>query len=257
MFDLMVAESKRTWIQQKRYPLELVVGIVMMGFTFYALFLGAKYLAGPVLQFGNRIDGLILGYGLWTLVLISMNSIAVLLQVEAQTGTLEQLYLSPYGPVRIILTRALSMLGLSLVISLGTLLLMLLFTGRRLSFPPITLLPLASLVVAAYGLGLSLGALALVFKRVQEMMRLFQFSLLALVIVPVELWEGPARVVGMLLPIAPGAGQLRDLMVRGQPFDLNYFGVTVLNAAGHFLLGIGLFLWADRVARKRGLLGQY
>ena len=257
MFDLLAAETKRTWILQKRYPLELVVGIFMMGITFYALFLGAKYLAGPVLQFGNRIDGLILGYGLWTLVLISMNSIALLLQTEAQTGTLEQLYLSPYGPVRIILTRALSLLGVSLGISFATLLLMLLLTGRRLSFPPITLLPLASVVVASYGLGLSLGALALVFKRVQEMMRLFQFSLLALVIVPVEQWSGLGRWLGMLLPIAPGAGQLRDLMVRGQAFDFGYFGLTVVNGLGHFLIGIGLFLWADRVARRRGLLGQY
>ena len=257
MFDLLAIELKRSWILQKRYPLDLVVGIAVMGVSFYALFLGARYLSGPTTQFGDCLDGLIIGYGLWTLVVISMNSIALLIQGEAQTGTLEQLYLSIYGPLRVILTRSASILAMSLTISIGMLLVMLLLTGRHLSFPPLTLLPLATVVVGAHGLGLSLGALALVFKRVQEMMRLFQFSLLALVIVPVEQWEGLPRLAGMVLPVTPAAGQLRDLMACGLPFDVSYFSASVVNAAGHLLVGTLLFLWADRVARKRGLLGQY
>lgn len=257
MFDLMTAELKRSWILERRYPLDLVVGLLMMGVSFYALFLGARYLAGPTAQFGDRLDGVILGYGLWTLVVISMNSVALLIQGEAQTGTLEQIYLSAYRPMRVILTRCASLLALSLATSIGMLLVMLQLTGRRMSFPPEALLTLATVVVAGHGLGLSLGALALVFKRVQEMMRLFQFSLLALVILPVEQWRGLPRVLGLALPVVPSAGQLRDLMVRDLPFDLAFFGVSLLNAAGHFCLGTVLFLWADRVARSRGLLGQY
>ncbi len=257
MFDLLAAESKRTWILYRRYPLEMFVGILMMGVTFYALLLGAQYLAGPVQQFGDRLDAVVLGYGLWMLVLMSMNRIALLLQGEAQTGTLEQVYLSPFGPVRVMLTRAVAGLGLSLTLSVGILLLMLQLTGRHLSFPAITLLPLGTVVLASYGLGLTLGALALLYKRVQEMMRLFQLGILALVILPVEQLEGPARWAGMLLPVAPGAGQLRDLMARGLPFDPGFFGLTLLNSTGHFLLGMGLFLVADRAARTRGLLGQY
>lgn len=257
MLSLLAAELKRTWTLQKRYPLDLVVGLAMMGVSFYALFLGAKYLAGPTTQFGDRLDSLIIGYGLWTLVVISMNSIALLIQGEARTGTLEQIYLSSYGPLRVILSRAASILAISLTVSIGMLLIMLQLTRRDLHFPLETLIPLATVVVGAHGLGLTLGALALVFKRVQEMMRLFQFSLLALVIVPVEEWSGILGFIGMLLPVAPSAGQLRDLMARGEAFDPAFFALTLVNSLAHFLLGVGLFLWADRVARKRGLLGQY
>lgn len=257
MLELVSGELKRTWTLQRRYPLDLVVGLAMMGVTFYALFLGARYLAGPTTQFGERLDSLIIGYGLWMLVVISMNGIALLIQGEAQTGTLEQIYLSCYGPLRVILTRAASILFVSLTLSIGMLLLMLQLTGRELHFPLQTLAPLATVVIGAHGLGLTLGALALVFKRVQEMMRLFQFSLLALVIVPVEAWTGVGGFVGMLLPVAPAAGQLRDLMARELPFDVGFFGLTLVNGIGHFLLGTVLFLWADRVARQRGLLGQY
>jgi ABC-2 type transport system permease protein len=257
MFSLAAAELRRTWTLQKRYPLDLVVGLIMMGVSFYALFLGAQYLAGPTTQFGDRLDSLIIGYGLWTLVVMSMNSVALLIQGEARTGTLEQIYLSSYGPLRVVLTRAGSILLVSVASSVLMLLLMLVVTGRHLQFPVATLLPLATVVVGAHGLGLALGALALVFKRVQEMMRLFQFSLLALVVLPVEQWDGVFGVVGMLLPVAPAAGQLRDLMARGTGFDLGFFGLVVANSVGHFVIGVGLFLWADRVARTRGLLGQY
>jgi len=257
MLSLVAAELKRTWTLQKRYPLDLVVGMAMMGVSFYALFLGAQYLAGPATQFGDRLDSLIIGYGLWTLVVMSMNGIALLIQGEARTGTLEQIYLSSYGALRVILTRAAAGLMVSLTTSVAMLLIMLVVTRRELHFPLATLLPLATVVVGAHGLGLTLGALALVFKRVQEMMRLFQFSLLALVILPVEQWHGVAGFLGMSLPVAPSAGQLRDLMARGTGFDPGFFALTVTNALAYFLLGVGLFLWASRVARKRGLLGQY
>lgn len=257
MFSLLAAELKRTWTLEKRYPLDMIVGLAMMGVSFYALFLGAKYLAGPTTQFGDRLDSLIIGYGLWTLVVISMNSIALLIQGEARTGTLEQIYLSSYGPLQVILSRSASLLLISITVSVGMLLVMVQLTGRHLHFPWQTLIPLVTVIVGAHGLGLTLGALALVFKRVQEMMRLFQFSLLALVILPVEQAHGVLYWLGMTLPVAPSAGQLRDLMARGEPFDTGFFAITLVNALGHFMIGVVLFLWADRVARKRGLLGQY
>ncbi|MCP4655708.1 MAG: ABC transporter permease [bacterium] len=257
MFDLLAAEAKRIWILYKRYPLQLLGSLIMSTISFYALFLGARYMAGPAFQFGDRTDGLILGYGLWMLVTFNLNRIASFLQAEAKTGTLEQVYLSSFGPVTVIMARAVASVGVSIGISFSLLIVMLYITGRQLSFPAVTLLPLLSAVIGSFGLGLGIGALALVFKRIRPITRFFQFILLALVIVPVELWEGSQRWVGLLLPIAPAAGQLRDLMSRGQSFDLGYFGLTLLNGTGHFLFGLLLFLVADRVARNRGLLGQY
>lgn len=257
MFNLLAIETKRTWLLYRRYPVELLGGLLMMFLTFYALFLGASYLAGTDFQFGDRLDGLVLGYGLWTLVLFNLSSTAAVLQVEAQTGTLEQVSMSGYGLLRVVIARGIASLGISLALSAVLLVILLRLTDRSLSFPPAIVLPLLTVIGASLGVGLVLGAAALLFKRVHQLMRLFQFVLLALVVVPVERWVGPFRSLSVLVPIAPSAGQLRDLMVRGLPFDLGSYWLGVANAALFLTLGVVCFRSADRAARRRGLLGQY
>jgi ABC-2 type transport system permease protein len=257
MFDLLSVEARRMQILYRRYPLEAFGGILMTAVTFYALFVGARFMAGSAFRFGEQSDGLILGYGIWTLVLFNLNRIALVLQVEAQTGTLEQLCMSPFGSLRVVLMRGLAGFLFILFMSIGLILLMLQLTGRALHFQAAGLLPLLSVFLGSYGLGLSLGALALLFKQVQQMMRLFQFVLLILVMAPFERWTGIKRILSYLLPIYPAARQLRDLMARGLPFDPGLFSIVLLNGIGHLLLGLLLFKLADREARRRGLLGQY
>lgn len=257
MIHLLMIEFKRVWLLYRRYPMEALGGLLMMFITFYALFLGASYLAGSSFQFGDRVDGLILGYGLWTLVLFNLGSTASAIQIEAQTGTLEQVAMSGFGLLKVILIRGFAALGLSLAISGALLVILLRLTHRTLSFPSGIALPLISVVLASFGIGLLMGGLALLYKRVQQVMRLFQFVLLALVVVPVEQWDGVKRIIGLLVPIAPAAGQLRDLMVRGQAFSLDAFGYGLINGFLFFVIGIFAFRQANRLARQRGLLGQY
>src|ERR687885_908718 len=114
MVELFLAEFRRSWIQFIRYPFEAIGGIVITTCIFYGLFLSARYIAGPSLQFGNRLDAIVVGYTLWTLVLFIMTDLAGGLQYEAQTGTLEQLFLSPFGAPTIFLMRALASLALRL-----------------------------------------------------------------------------------------------------------------------------------------------
>ncbi|MEO8891237.1 MAG: hypothetical protein ABI417_06825 [Coleofasciculaceae cyanobacterium] len=95
MFELFLAEFRRNWIQFIRYPFEAIGGIVITTTIFYGLFLSTRYVAGPALQLGDRFDAIVIGYVLWSLVLFTMVDISSGLQYEAQTGTLEQLFLSP------------------------------------------------------------------------------------------------------------------------------------------------------------------
>ena len=146
---LFWAELKRAWIQYIRYPAEALGGILITTFFFYALFAGAQYVAGPASQFGQRLDAVVIGYVLWTLVIFVVNDIALNLQVEAQTGTLEQVLLSPFSAATLFLARACASLVLrfsTVVVILGIILLL---TGSRLHFPPTLLLPLASVVLGA------------------------------------------------------------------------------------------------------------
>lgn len=257
MFELFLAEFKRSWIQFTRYSTEAIGGIIIITAVFYGLFVSARYIAGPNLQFGDRLDTIIVGYVLWTLVIFIMTDIAGNLQSEAQTGTLEQIFLSPFSAPKVFLIRALAGLMLQLLILSSILLSIIALTKSQLSFPPSLLLPLLTVLLGAYGLAFTMGSLALLLKRVQQLLGIFQFALLSLLTVPTETWTGPLRLVGLLLPMMPGAGLLRNLMARGQILDPITFAIALVNGAAYFTLGLFLFRWAEKETKRRGRLGGY
>lgn len=110
MLELFLAELRRSWLQFCRYPGEAVGLISFTTILFYGLFLGARYIAGPALQLGDRVESIIIGYVLWTLVLFIIADIAGNLQYEAQNGTLEQLFLSRFSAIKVLLMRTLASL---------------------------------------------------------------------------------------------------------------------------------------------------
>ena len=257
MVELFIGEFKRTWIQFIRYPAEVIGGIVIITSVFYGLFLSAQYMAGPAMGLGDRLDAVVVGYVLWTLILYIVNDIAIGLQGEAQTGTLEQIFLSPFGAPRVFLARAIASLALRLTLIVGILLILMGITGSRLDFPLALLLPMGTLLLAGYGLAFAMGACALIFKRVQQLLGIFQFALLFLIAAPTEEWTGIGHWLAYGLPMLPSTGILRDLMARGQPLHWGLFGIAVINGLLYFALGLGLFRWAERAAKQRGSLGGY
>ncbi len=257
MVELFGAELKRTWLQFIRYPAEAIGGVVILTGLFYGLFAGAQYVAGPTSQFGERLDAIVIGYVLWSLVLFVVNDIAINLQLETQTGTLEQVLLSPFGAPRIFLARAVASLTLRLTVILTILILIMGLTGSRVSFPPALFLPLISVVTGAYGLAFIIGSLTLLFKRIQQVLSIFQFGLLFLMAAPTEEWTGIPGLIGQILPMTGGVGLLRDLMVR--QIGLNGGRWLLSLGIGCVYLAIGqiIFRWAVDRAKRQGTLGSY
>jgi ABC-2 type transport system permease protein len=255
MWDLFRVEFKRSWLTFTRYPVEAVGAILSLSLIFYGLFVGARYMAGPGVEFGERLEAILVGYLTWTLLIFAYSGLSFALTQEAETGTLEQLFLTPYGPLRLFLVRSLAGLLVQLLLMLFVGALLALLTGVRLRLSPALLLPLAAVLMAGYGLGFAVGGLALIFKRVQQLIGLSQFLLLFLVLAPFE--EGRAALLAHLLPAATGAGLLRDLAAREVGLDWGRLGLAFLNGA--FYLGLGLYLFqkAVRLAKARGLLSGY
>ena len=255
--ELFLAELKRSWIQLLRYSTEVIAGIVATTIIFYGLFLSVRYIAGPGTQFGNRLDAIIVGYVLWTLMIFILGDVAGGLQNEARTGTLEQLFLSPFSARRVFLTRALASLILNLGINLTILLLIVLLTGSKLAFPPTLIPPLLTVLLGAYGVSFTMGSLALLLKQVQQLLSIFNFALLFIFTAPVESWTGSLRLIGFLLPMTPGVGLLRAVMARGEGLDLAMLLIALLNGIAYFSLGMILFRLAEQETKRRGRLGEY
>lgn len=257
MLELFFAELRCSWIQLRRYPIESISQIIFTCAVFYGLFVGAGYIAGSSFQLGDRLDSIIIGYVLWVLVNFVMANIAGGLQREAQTGTLEQLFLSRYGAVKVFLMRALAYLTLEIFKIILILFIIILITGSNLSFPPILVLPFISVLLGAYGFAFMIGSIALLLKRVQQILPLLLFPLLFLLTIPIETWTGTPKFIAFLIPMSPGAGLLRSLMARGEPLNLMTLVIAFINGIIYFTIGLFLFQVAEKEAKRKGILSGY
>lgn len=255
MLNVLTANVRKVGIELLRY----LPNTVSMFVTFYAifllLFLGVQLVGSPESAEAST-QYVIVSVVLWFLSLMAMQGIGWEITTEATRGTLEQLYMSPVGAWRILLSR---MVGAVLAngVVIGAMLLVSMLSARTwLSFDLLTLLPLLLLtLVSMLGVGFMVAGLALVFKQIQAFLQIAQFIFFALVSVPVTLspWLE-------LLPVMRGSSMLREAMTQGVTlggFSPWGWGLLAANAAAYLALGIALYKLAERRAMRRGLLGQY
>lgn len=257
MPELAITELQRQWRLLRRYPSEVLGAFLVISITFYALLAGGTYLAGSSAVNGERLDAVLVGYWIWTIVLLALGDSAMNIRLEALAGTLEQLAMSPYGTLRIILTRSATAAVQQLLITSLFLAAMLLFTGRSLRFSPALFVPLFAIWLSATGIGLLVGGLALLFKRVDQLLNLLRFLMLFPVMVQLNALEPSVRAVACLLPVTPGAELLRQVTIHGLPLDRTLVAIAALNGCGYLLAGAFMFHLADVAARRRGVLNQF
>ena len=129
-------------------------------------------------------------------------------------------------------------------------------TGKWLKLDVISLVPVLLLTLAgAYGIGFAMGGLALVFKRIQAAFQIMQFAFVGFLLAPLSRFPA-AR----YLPPATGNVLIQRIMVGGQRlWQLPAADLAILAGTGVLYLALGLaaFSACERVARSRGLLGQY
>lgn len=239
-----------------RYPLELLGGVLGASVVFALFFSGVRYLAGPAL-FGERLEALVVSLIAWSLAFSLLSHTASNLAEEALAGLLEQLALTRPGLLGVVLVRALlSLLQIGLLV-IPIALTILLTSGAQLNFPPLTLLPLGTLALGSLGLGLVLGGLALVYKRVGQLLGLLQFLFLGLFLVRFEALAWPWNALGYLLPMTPSVAALRLLLGQSEAPGWDLLLLAGINALAYLALGIGFFQRAIRRVRQQGTLGTY
>jgi ABC-2 type transport system permease protein len=182
---------------------------------------------------------------------------------EMQSGTLEQMYLSPLSSwlltigleAAAVVEAALSAIVLYLLIEL--------LVPVAMPLRWAAALPLVTLVVGSVGYSLILGGLTLLFKRLEILKEVFQFVVMIFggVFVSLDHMPGWMAAIARFLPLTPGVEVLRKILLEGVSLvELSSSGTLLWllsSAAVYLVLGIGIFRWCERIAKRRGTLGQY
>jgi ABC-2 type transport system permease protein len=235
---------------------DTISGLVMIYGFFLLMFFGAKVFGGNRPGFGNTISAVVVYFALWSLTVFSLSTLTFDIMQEAQLGTLEQISMSPFGLAHVLVARVFSSLIVQFGFMSALLVLMMTTTGRWLNLAPVSTLPVLLLtLLGVIGLGFVLGGVAIVFKRVQQALQIWQLAAFGLIVAPIE--HAPYT---KYLPLTWGATLLRRIMVNHDSvFSMPKGDLLLLlvNSLLYFALGIVVFKRFERVARERGLLGHY
>lgn len=250
---LKVISYKRI-IHLTRYPVNTASLFVSQFAIFVLVFFGGQAVAGPALT--DSLDGIVVGFFLWTLTTRAFQSLSSTVMDEAKWGTLERLFMSPYRFRTVMAVQTLVNLSLSVLWAGVMLLLMMLVTGRWLQVEPITMVSLLLLTLAPIvGLGFLMGGLAILYKRIENLFGIVTLAFIGLIAVPANTFE-----LLKLLPLVQGSYLTRIAMEQGTrlwEFPMSELLPLVLTSV--LYLGVGLYGFhrSQYRARKDGVLGQY
>jgi hypothetical protein len=254
------------WAEKLQIFLEMPFFIIMV------------LLLGPLLGAGHQIAA---GHLSWTLnnqrvsmltvafipfFLFYMQSVKLFWRLlgEIQTGTIEQVYLSPLpswlvaaaGRVVAALIETLLLAGILYGVISG-------FVTLHFHWTFAALLPAVSLIISGIGYSLIIGGMTLLWKRIQ----LLQEGVLMLVMVfafaalPVFTVPGWFAGIGRVLPLTSPITSLYGVMLghRGVTGSWGTGGLVELlvTAAAYLVAGILTFRVLERITKKRGTLGAY
>jgi ABC-2 type transport system permease protein len=252
--DLSRAVLYREYLIFVRYPANALGGIVISLFFFGLLFYGGRMVAGQALT--DDIEGIIVGYFLWTLSVGAYQSVSNDVGSEVQWGTLERHIMTPFGFAPVALLKGVAKVIRTFLTSTVVLAVMLLMTGVSLRINVLTVVPIATLaIVSVLGLGFAAGGITVLYKRISNWLNLLQFGFIILI-------SAPAFGLGWakFLPLAMGSSLLQRAMIDGTrlwQFPLADLAVLVGTAVGYLGLGYLVFRYSTDRARKLGVLGDY
>lgn len=250
------AMAYRYVIELKRYPFNTIVGIVSFYLLFLLAFLGYRSAGAGRPRFGDNVDGIVIGFFLVGLLLFVFSDLARGVMGEARRGTLEQLAMSSTPFMTVLWGRALAGLGYRLLMAIVLLVMMMLTTGRWLhvDVPALTVVLLLT-VAGVQGVGFAAAGLALVFKEVEAALAILHLAIVALVVTPL------AEIPGLkFLPVSFGVDQAGRVLREGAgltELGLGSVGFLAANSLVYLAVGMGVFHWSERLARRKGLLAHY
>lgn len=246
--------AHQTVMDALRYPVNLVAGIVSAVVLFAMIFFGGKAVGFSAI--GESTAGLVIGYYLFLLTTQAYQGTASMVTKEAGWGTLERHFASPFGFERVMIMKGSVKILWRFVRNTVILGVLMLLTGEFFTVPVFTVLFIILFtLIAVFGVGLAVGGLAVLYKRIENLTAAFNFVIIGLVGAPVL--NAPWLRV---FPIVQGSVMLQETVTEGTrlwEFAPSEVGLLIVIGVGYFVPAVFAFRLLHRRARKLGVLGDY
>lgn len=258
---IVLGEIRREFKRAQAYWLEILADQVFFALGFL-LFVGLlQIIAEGNYDAGARLASLV-GFVIWRVadgcILRTVDSISE----DAESGTLEQVWLSAVSPQFVLFARSIAVLlyhtarGLLLAAILIPLL------GVSLTLTPVIIVLFLLTQLGAFGVAFIAAGLHLVYKNISSIMMAISTALLFLTgsLAPLE-QSSQLYLVSRLLPLTIGIELTRQVVDGSLPWHMLWqqpdFYKLVFNTMVYGLLGWFVMEWGQRTARQQGSLSHY
>ncbi len=237
--------------------------LVMESFMLMFLFLGITFFVGSGELVTDQLGPSLLGYVVWLYATVAIGTMAHGLREEAQQGTLEQWYMSPVPPSVVQFGRTLASFSVTTVTVLLVMLPLITFLSIEFPWRWSSIPIFVVMLLGVYGFGFVVGGAALLFKQIGPLANMIQNMLLFLngAFLPVEHFPGWLERFARTLPTTQGIIVLRQIIFDdlslGMLWQTGALPQLLINSALYLAVGLLVFAYVERLARQRGLLGQY
>ena len=255
LIHLFQANFRKQIIEMKRYAPNTVALFLTVYIIFIGMFFGIQLIGNPYTQ-STTIQYTIASYIFWYLAMMIVNGMGYEIVSESMRGTFEQLGMSPSGIWKTLTARLLAECILHSIMVTILLYLSMLTSGEWLNIDLISIIPIFILTCASmFGLSFIIAGLTIILKQIHAFLQIFQFVLAALTMISVS-----SSVIQLSLPFTKGIDMIRKIMVENYfltDFSSLDFIVLIANAILYVGVGLTFYLYCERYARSKGLLGQY
>lgn len=253
-YNLAYVVVHQTIMDELRYPVNMVAGVVSVVVLFAVIFFGGQAIGFEAVA--ESTAGLIIGYYLFLLATQAYQGTSNMITKEAGWGTLEHHFASPFGFDRVMIMKGTAKILWTFALNTVVLVVLMIITNEFFVVPIFTVIfILLFTLIAVFGVGLAVGGLAVLYKRIENLTALFNFVIIGLVGAPVL--EAPWL---RAFPIVQGSIMLQETIREGTQlweFAPTEISILMVIGLGYFIPAILAFRLFHRRARKLGVLGDY
>lgn len=272
LLRMAAALTRKKLAQELAYKAQFVAWLVFP-FLFIAPYVyQARFFAGPrgesagafaaLAGTDNYLGFIVVGATLWYWLTNLLWEIGFSIRDEQDMGTLEQLWLTPAPRWLLVAGNAFANTVINSVMCLAVFAIAHFWFGLTLRADPGLLLAACGLSwVALYGLGFFYSGLVMLLKEAQSVVGLGNEVIMALcgVTYPLAVLPGWAGALGKALPLSWALKVLRGVLLEGRGWEAMRGDLLVLALFAVLTpaAGFACFAALERVARRRGTLGEY
>ncbi|WP_035172582.1 ABC transporter permease [Caldanaerobius polysaccharolyticus] len=252
---ILFAEIKRSLKESFSYNVGFISSILLLVVLYCSLiFMNTGTLLGSYYKNAEGSKTLLLiGYIFWSYSIIAINEVSSEIEKEAVKGTLEQKFMS-IAPYSLLLAGSIisSILVSSVVAGIIITLSRIIF-GINIIINPGVILSLFITLLGMYGMGLILGGISFIVKKISKITEIIQIVLL---FITDTLTKTSFLKFNWIIPLTLGNDIARRFASSlTVPFDS--WIVLVFVSSIWLVTGIAVFNICSKYVKKNGLLGTY